>query len=138
MKFTAQSVDNLNIPIQYLRSIISNLDKGIILFMGEMGAGKTTFIRKLIESFNSRIIANSPTYNIMNQYKISDKLIFYHFDLFRIKSSIQSGDHEFDDIWGKMGISLIEWGEFAIDYFPYITSTVSITVENNIRNIEIK
>ena len=73
----------------------------------------------------------------MNQYKISDTLIFYHFDLFRIKSSISSGDHEFDDIWGKFGISLIEWGEFGMDYFPYISSTVSITVENNIRNIEI-
>jgi tRNA threonylcarbamoyladenosine biosynthesis protein TsaE len=137
MKFIIQSVDSLSSPIQYLKSKILNLDTGIIIFSGEMGAGKTTFIRKFIESYNSEIIANSPTYNIMNQYKISDTLIFYHFDLFRIKSSISTGDHEFDDIWGKIGISLIEWGDFALDYFPYITSTVSITVENNTRNIEI-
>jgi tRNA threonylcarbamoyladenosine biosynthesis protein TsaE len=137
MKFIIQSVDSLSGPIQYLKSKILNLDTGIILFSGEMGAGKTTFIRKFIESYNSEIIANSPTYNIMNQYKISDTLVFYHFDLFRIKSSISTGDHEFDDIWGKIGISLIEWGDFALDYFPYITSTVSITVESNTRNIEI-
>jgi tRNA threonylcarbamoyladenosine biosynthesis protein TsaE len=137
MKFIIQSVDSLSSPIQYLKSKILNLDTGIILFSGEMGAGKTTFIRKFIESYNSEIIANSPTYNIMNQYKISDTLVFYHFDLFRIKSSISTGDHEFDDIWGKIGISLIEWGDFALDYFPYITSTVSITAENNTRNIEI-
>jgi tRNA threonylcarbamoyladenosine biosynthesis protein TsaE len=137
MKFIIQSVDSLSSPIQYLKSKILNLDTGIIIFSGEMGAGKTTFIRKFIESYNTEIIANSPTYNIMNQYKISDSLIFYHFDLFRIKSSISTGDHEFDDIWGKIGISLIEWGDFALDYFPYITSTVSITVENNTRNIEI-
>jgi tRNA threonylcarbamoyladenosine biosynthesis protein TsaE len=137
MKFIIQSVDNLSSPIQYLKSKILNLETGIIIFSGEMGAGKTTFIRKFIESYNTEIIANSPTYNIMNQYKISDSLIFYHFDLFRIKSSISTGDHEFDDIWGKIGISLIEWGDFALDYFPYITSTVCITVENNTRNIEI-
>ena len=137
MKFLIQSIDNLSSPIQYLKSKILNLNTGIILFSGEMGSGKTTFIRKFIESYNTDLIANSPTYNIMNQYKISETLIFYHFDLFRIKSSILSGDHEFDDIWGKMGISLIEWGEFAVDYFPYITSWVSITVDNLSRTIEI-
>ena len=137
MKFLIHSPDGLSSPIQYLKSKILNLNTGIILFSGEMGAGKTTFIRKFIESYNTDLIANSPTYNIMNQYKISETLIFYHFDLFRIKSSILSGDHEFDDIWGKMGISLIEWGEFAVNYFPYITSTVSITVDNHKRTIEI-
>jgi tRNA threonylcarbamoyladenosine biosynthesis protein TsaE len=137
MKFIIQSVESLSDPIQYLKSKILNLDIAIIIFQGEMGAGKTTFIRKFIESYNSDIIANSPTYNIMNQYKITDTLTFYHFDLFRIKSSITTGDHEFDDIWGKLGISLIEWGDFAMDYFPFITSKVSITVENNTRIIEI-
>ena len=73
----------------------------------------------------------------MQQGKTYFVLILDDFDLFRIKSSILSGDHEFDDIWGKMGISLIEWGEFAVDYFPYITSTVSITVDNLSRTIEI-
>ncbi len=137
MNFKIHSLAELPLAIDYLKSKILNLKTGIILFKGEMGSGKTTFIRKLIESYDSNLIANSPTYNIMNHYKISDNLDFYHFDLFRIQEAIKTGDHEFDDIWGKLGISLIEWGEFAIDYFPFINLTVSITVNSNSREIEI-
>jgi len=84
----------------------------IVFFYGEMGVGKTTFIRYLINGFqkqnNLKITeVTSPTFNILNEYEINQFKI-NHFDLFRIKSSEEIKNLDlFDDIMNS--ISLIEW-----------------------------
>ena len=62
----------------------------IIFFYGEMGVGKTTFIRYLINEFQKKNKINltevtSPTFNIMNEYYIN-QIVINHYDLFRLKS----------------------------------------------------
>ena len=67
------------------------LKKGDVVFLyGEMGVGKTTFVRHLINNFqnNNNILLSevtSPTFNILNEYEIKN-LIIQHYDLFRIKN----------------------------------------------------
>ena len=84
----------------------------IVFIYGEMGVGKTTFIRYLINGFqkqnNLKITeVTSPTFNILNEYEINQFKI-NHFDLFRIKSSEEIKNLDlFDDIMNS--ISLIEW-----------------------------
>ena len=73
------------------KKINSEIKPGnILLLYGEMGVGKTTFVKYLINDFqlkfNEQLTeVTSPTFNIMNEYKVSDFTI-KHYDLFRIKS----------------------------------------------------
>ena len=92
---------------------LKKIKPGDIIFVyGEMGVGKTTFIRYLINGLqkqnNLKITeVTSPTFNILNQYEINLFKV-NHFDLFRIKSSEEIKNLDlFDDI--KNSILLIEW-----------------------------
>ena len=84
----------------------------VVFLYGEMGVGKTTFIRYLINGFqkqnNLKVTeVTSPTFNILNEYKINQFKI-NHFDLFRLKSPEEIKNlNLFDDIVNS--ILLIEW-----------------------------
>ena len=92
---------------------LKKIKPGNIIFLyGEMGVGKTTFIRYLINGFqkqnNLKVTeVTSPTFNILNEYKINQFKI-NHFDLFRLKSPEEIKNLDlFGDIVNS--ISLIEW-----------------------------
>ena len=84
----------------------------VVYFIGEMGVGKTTFIRYLINNFQKHnrlktTEVTSPTFNLLNEYKIKEIKI-NHYDLFRIKSPDEIHNLGlFEDI--NNAITLIEW-----------------------------
>ena len=84
----------------------------VVFFVGEMGVGKTTFIRYLINQFqklNKLEITEvtSPTFNLLNEYQINDFKI-NHYDLFRLKSTEEIKNLDlFED--NKNIITLVEW-----------------------------
>ena len=84
----------------------------VLLFKGELGVGKTTFIRYLINQFqklNKLEITEvtSPTFNLLNEYQINDFKI-NHYDLFRLKSTEEIKNLDlFED--NKNIITLVEW-----------------------------
>ena len=93
--------------------LLAKIKRGYILFFyGEMGVGKTTFIRYLINGFQNKIGANltevtSPTFNLMNEYQI-DKLKIKHFDLFRLNSEKELKNLDiFEE--NTQTITLVEW-----------------------------
>ena len=93
--------------------ILKKLKPGNIVFLyGEMGVGKTTFVRYLINKFqkndNLKITEiTSPTFNLLNEYQINHIKI-NHYDLFRLKSEEEIKNLDlFDDIVNT--ITLIEW-----------------------------
>ena len=95
------------------KKISKKLKSGhIVFFVGEMGVGKTTFIRYLINNFqkvNKLKITEvtSPTFNLLNEYKIKEIKI-NHYDLFRVKSLNEIRNLGlFEDISNV--ITLIEW-----------------------------
>ena len=84
----------------------------VVYFVGEMGVGKTTFIRYIINNFQKEnkiqlTEVTSPTFNILNEYKIKEIKI-NHYDLFRIKSSDEIQNLGLFDNISKT-ITLIEW-----------------------------
>ncbi len=98
---------------KFAKKLVSKIKKGdIFLLDGEMGVGKTTFVKYLINSLQDKFKikqteVTSPTFNIMNEYNIKD-ISVKHYDLFRIKSNNELKDlnlfEENDD-----SILLIEW-----------------------------
>ena len=86
----------------------------VVLFHGEIGVGKTTFIKHLINclqfKLNKKITeVPSPTFNIVYEYKI-DELIIQHYDLYRIKSEMELKNIGLFENQ-KESITLIEWPE---------------------------
>ena len=123
------------------KKINSEIKPGNILFLyGEMGVGKTTFVRFLINDFqlkfNEKLTeVTSPTFNIMNEYRVGDFTI-KHYDLYRFKSAEELKDlnlFEKDD----KSILLIEWPQI-IKKKPNFLIELSFEYENDYRNRFIK
>jgi len=96
----------------------AQLKAGDIVFLqGDLGAGKTTFVKGLVKGFKlSPNKVNSPTFVLMNYYK--GKLPIYHFDLYRLENPKEIESVDFDDYFYGQGISLIEWPERLGIYKP--------------------
>ena len=119
------------------------LKPGNIVFLhGEIGVGKTTFIRYLINIFQKKnkielTEVNSPTFNLLNEYEI-EKINIYHYDLFRLKSSL---DLKNLDIFKESSnsIILIEWPQI-IDKKPKNLIELIFSYEDDYekRSVEIK
>ena len=115
---TAINSDIINLPSEkkteeLANKLISKIKPGDIIFLyGELGVGKTTFVRFLINKFqkNSGLEiteVTSPTFNLLNEYQIN-KIKINHFDLFRLKSPNEIKElNLFDNISNT--ITLIEW-----------------------------
>ena len=115
---TAINSDIINLPSEkkteeLANQFISKIKPGDIIFLyGELGVGKTTFVRFLINKFQKNngleiTEVTSPTFNLLNEYQIN-KIKINHFDLFRLKSPNEIKDlNLFDNISNT--ITLIEW-----------------------------
>ncbi|OIZ97951.1 tRNA (N6-adenosine(37)-N6)-threonylcarbamoyltransferase complex ATPase TsaE [Rickettsiella grylli] len=89
----------------------------IIFFEGELGAGKTFFIRSFLNTLGYRSFIKSPTYTLMEKYNVGPFLI-YHLDLYRFQSANEIFDMGLIDEWDSQGIWLIEWPNRASAFLP--------------------
>ncbi len=82
----------------------------IVLLKGDLGAGKTTFVKGLAQGLKvspKKVV--SPTFVLMNLYE--GKLPIYHFDLYRLEKPQELNTLHFDEFFYGEGVSLIEWPE---------------------------
>jgi len=102
----------------YAKKLARQLKPGDIIFLqGDLGAGKTTFVKGLAQALHvSPRKVNSPTFVLMNYYK--GKLPIYHFDLYRLEKAAEIDTLDFDEYFYGQGISLIEWPERLGEYQP--------------------
>ncbi len=82
----------------------------IFLFYGDMGVGKTTLIKSLIKTLGSQDPVTSPTFSIVNEYKLNDDKIF-HFDLYRINDLEEAYNFGIEDYLDSDHWIFIEWPE---------------------------
>jgi tRNA threonylcarbamoyladenosine biosynthesis protein TsaE len=93
-----------------------NKFKSLVLgFSGDIGMGKTTIIRKLLTSMGVKDRIKSPTFSIVESYKLAN-LCFHHFDLYRIHEAYELDYIGFRDYFINNTISCIEWPENLGDY----------------------
>ena len=84
-------------------------DDRVFAFDGEMGAGKTTFIKVLCETLGVQQVTNSPTFAIVNEYVAGNGEPIYHFDFYRITSIDEAYQIGFEDYLYSDCYCFIEW-----------------------------
>lgn len=109
----------------------------IFLFYGDMGVGKTTFIKAICKELDVKEMTSSPTFSIVNEYK-GTNVIIYHFDFYRIKNETEAFDIGFEDYIYSGNYCFIEWPEKIPGLLPHNAVEVFIEVVPNLsRNIKI-
>lgn len=101
----------------------------IFAFYGQMGAGKTTFIKAICRQLQVRDTVNSPTFAIVNEYLRNDGGKIHHFDLYRLKSWEELLDIGYEDYFYSGNYCLLEWPEKIEQLLPEEAIKVSIAVD---------
>ncbi|MBQ6845697.1 MAG: tRNA (adenosine(37)-N6)-threonylcarbamoyltransferase complex ATPase subunit type 1 TsaE [Oscillospiraceae bacterium] len=109
----------------------------IVALRGEMGAGKTVFVRGVARGLGISGRVTSPTYTVVNEY--NGEMPLFHFDLYRLGSADELFEIGFDDYLSRGGVCLIEWFEKAEDeYAPDIVVDIVYGEEEGTRSINIR
>lgn len=103
----------------------------VFAFYGEMGAGKTTFIKAVCKILGVTETITSPTFAIINEYKKSDSEAIFHFDFYRIKNIEEAYDFGYEDYFYSGQLCFIEWPELVEPLLPENVVRVQITVQDN-------
>lgn len=108
--------------------ILKSNPQKVILFNGEMGAGKTTLIKHLCKVLGVNNATSSPTFSLVNEYQITNNQLVYHFDVYRLKSQNEALDMGIDDYLYSGNWCFIEWSEKIPDLIPENHSVITISV----------
>ena len=113
----------------------------IVYLYGEMGVGKTTFVRYLINQFqkNKKLHiteVTSPTFNLLNEYDIND-LVIKHYDLFRLKDKSEITNLDLFEN-NQNTITLIEWPQLISKNKSIKTIDLIFSYENELNNRSVK
>ena len=118
----------------------------VVALYGDLGAGKTEFIKGVCEYFSVQEIVSSPTFTIMNQYfgetPTGEDISIFHIDLYRIKGNNELEQIGFDDcVHTRDAIKLVEWPEKGESHLPWARYAVHIHFDeddDSKRTIEIQ
>lgn len=112
-KVTSRSEDETSELAQNLES--EKFAGMVICLNGELGSGKTLFVKAFAKALGINDEITSPTFNIIKEY-LDGEMELYHMDVYRVE-----GDHDsigISDYFNKNGISIIEWAEMISDILP--------------------
>ena len=94
--------------------LAKTVGKGVVFtLIGDLGAGKTHFVKGFVKGMGSNALVTSPTFTIMNVYE-GGKVPIYHFDMYRLSSKEEAeelGFNEYFDLKHLDGVVLVEWPE---------------------------
>lgn len=124
-----KSIEGLPVAAREFAALMG--DETVYAFHGEMGAGKTTFIRALVEQLGvDPEEANSPSFSIINEYRSDTTAeLIYHFDLYRLESVDEALEIGVEDYFDSGALCLLEWPERIEALLPDDTVVVKITVD---------
>ena len=122
-EFISKSTDD---TLKIAKQFATSIDVGdIVLLNGDLGAGKTVFVKGVTDYFSKgKSIAVSPTFLIVNTYDTMPPI--YHFDLYRINDMSELDAIGAEEYFYGDGISFVEWPERAEGYFP--SSAIKIDI----------
>jgi tRNA threonylcarbamoyladenosine biosynthesis protein TsaE len=100
------------------------------LLYGEMGSGKTTFIKDLCSHLGVADVMSSPTFSIVNEYLTRSNAKVFHFDFYRIKNEVEAYDIGTEEYFYSGNYCFVEWPEKIPSLIPSERVEVSIQPEN--------
>lgn len=102
---------------------------------GEMGAGKTTFVKELCKAMGVSDEVQSPTFSIVNEYKSGTGDPVFHFDFYRLKKVEEAYDIGYEDYVFSGQYCFIEWPEKVESLLNFAKADIFISSDNHTRTI---
>ena len=117
---------------QVIEQITNDLEHSLILFIGDLGAGKTTSIKYFLKHLKCEDAGSSPSYSIINEYKAGDDKI-YHIDLYRLEDAQDAFNLGIEDYLYSGYYCFVEWPQIIFDYLeePYHIFKIEIQEDNS-------
>lgn len=129
--FEVDGLSELRRRAEDINELINESGCHIVLFRGDMGAGKTTLIRELCAARGVSDIVTSPTFALINEYRDAQDGSIYHFDFYRINNLNEVLDLGYEEYFYGDGLCLVEWPEKIEELIPedLIVATINIVQE---------
>jgi tRNA threonylcarbamoyladenosine biosynthesis protein TsaE len=127
-QYLCKNLDELKTIAQTL--IESHPNDRLFAFRGQMGAGKTTFIKAVCSFLGCSEPVTSPTFAIVNEYQGAVGTV-YHFDFYRLKDSAEALNIGYEEYVYSGDYCLMEWPEVVEDILPKNTVEVKISVDES-------
>ncbi len=114
-------------------AVAAGLTPGMVIYLrGELGAGKTTLARGLLQSLGVTERIKSPTYTLVEPYIVSS-LYLYHFDFYRLQHPDEWVDAGFRDYFSSDAVCLVEWPDKAGAQLPAADMTINLATAGDAR-----
>ena len=128
--FTASVEETERFGADFAKELLANekLPRFVAL-RGDLGVGKTAFVRGFVSIFSPASTVRSPTFSLVNEYR-SAKIPVFHFDLYRIEDEDDLASIGYDDYLKRNGVCLVEWSEKIPEALPTYRFTVEIEKDN--------
>lgn len=122
--------------IEVLASAFANALKPpmVVLLKGDLGSGKTTFVKSLVKHLGCDDLVTSPTFTLLNTY--NGKFPIYHFDMYRLSSAEEGRNIGFEEYFDKShldGVCLVEWPENVEGLINDVDYEITITKDDDKR-----
>ncbi len=102
----------------FARSFAKEIKPGAVLALkGDLGAGKTEFVKGLVAALKGAAVVTSPTFTIIHEYS-QGRLPVYHFDFFRLRDRQDADRLGLDEYFFGDGVSVIEWADRFPELIP--------------------
>jgi tRNA threonylcarbamoyladenosine biosynthesis protein TsaE len=137
-KLITNNLEQLKKVSSEIYQLISSQKINIITIRADLGAGKTSLVKSLLENYScNKNEVTSPTFNLLNIYQLANKEEIWHFDLYRLKSADEFFELDFDQAIEKK-LLIIEWPELIMKYLPKNKLDIEISSQDEIiRNYQI-
>tara|TARA_B100000902_G_scaffold380880_1_gene416734 strand:- start:478 stop:906 length:429 start_codon:yes stop_codon:yes gene_type:complete len=131
-------IKNENELDEIAQQVLKKYNLKIFLFYGEMGVGKTRFIKSLCKGLNVLDVVSSPTFSIVNQYLNKNNDFIYHFDFYRTINKEEIFDIGYEEYIYSSSYCFIEWPEKIESLLPNNYIKIEMILDRNNRRINIK
>ena len=126
-----------NATVALAQCVATCLKPGMVIYLqGDLGAGKTTLVRGILNALGYSGRVKSPTYTLLEPYHIAE-LDLRHFDLYRLHDAAEWESAGFRDEFDGHNIFLIEWPERALGLIPQADIKIEFEISGNQRKVEI-